>query len=134
MDFDYTDTLRQSQEGFSLGRNDNHTNTLIDEHQPDLKMQSIIPSLNVGLETEEGSLHNCCVRRRNSEVLRTLLGAAEPLDRDDQKKVVKAIADEQVPFPSLLPSRSLLFDYHMITLLIWLSSSLRFNLHHFRLC
>jgi hypothetical protein len=59
-------------------------------------MQSSIPSFDVGLESEEGGLHSCCVRRRNSEVLRSLLRAPEPLDRDDQKKIIKAIADEQV--------------------------------------
>lgn len=57
-------------------------------------MQSIIPTLDVSLESEE-PVHSCCVRRRNSEVLRALLRAPEPLDRDDQKKVVNALAKEQ---------------------------------------
>ena len=72
-------------------------------HRPSLYIQ----------ESEEGPVHSCCVRRRNSEVLRTLLRhEAEPLDHDDQRKIVKALADEQVSYLSYLLPFLQLFAPH----------------------
>ena len=68
-----------------------------------------MPSLDTP-DSEEGPVHSCCVRRRNSEVLRTLLRhEAGPIDQDDQRKIVKALADEQVSYlPCLHP-----FAFHL---------------------